>query len=140
MGNITFRDLRTGRTTRVLRAHEHGISKLALSRDESLLASSCHEHKICIWTVASGVCAHELRDHSYFVQGLAFTNDNSGLISGGTDGRIILWDTTTGTSRRKWGSRTRVYVVGDNDENRYGADHVGEDNDGPTEYYFVAVL
>ena len=92
--------------------------------------------KICIWNVANGECAHELRDNSDAVDGLAFTNDGTGLISGGCDGRIILWDTATGSSLKKWGSRTRVYAVGDNDAN----ENYFDEDDRPIVYSNLAVL
>ena len=128
-GDITFWDLRSRRTTRKLKRHTVGITVFALSRDGSLLASSClQEYKICIWAVTSGECAHELRGHSFYVYGLAFINDGTGLLSGGDDGRIILWDTVTGSSLKKWGSRTRVYAVGDDDEDGYDEDQSEEDD------------
>ena len=103
-----------------------------------MLASTCQEYKICIWTVASGECAHELGGHSHYIYALAFTNDDTGLISGGSDGRIILWDATTGSSLKKLGSLTRVYAVGDNDGDGYGEDHNDDDDDSPLDYDSLA--
>ena len=139
-GDITFWDLRSGRTTRQLNRHTNYIDALALSRDGKLLASSCQEYKICIWIVASSECAHELCGHSYLVFGLAFTNDNTILISGGCDRRIILWDTATGSSRKKWGSRQRVYAVDDDDEDGYGDDHNDEDDGSIVIYGSLTIL
>jgi WD40 repeat protein len=87
-----------------LAAHEYELSRLALSPDGAMLATTDWvdaDHPVKLWDVATG---QELRTlaHQEAVLGLAFSPDGAILASatGADDATVRLWDVATGAELR----------------------------------------
>jgi WD40 repeat protein len=96
-GTITAYDVLTGRELRQLTAHNHEISALALSADETLLASIDTEGKLVIWDVKQLTLLKSLpTPYGDAVKLLAFSRDGKTLAAAGNDGLMDVWDVGKG--------------------------------------------
>jgi COMPASS component SWD3 len=75
-------------------AHSHAVRSLALSPDNSILASGS-DQRIRIWNAQTGELIHSFYGHADWVRGLAITPNSRFLISAG-DEKIKFWDLATG--------------------------------------------
>lgn len=67
------------------------ISALAISPDNSLLATGTEEGIIFIWSLGDGKLLETIEEHDDYVNGLDFHQDGKHLLSCSDDGRAILW-------------------------------------------------
>jgi uncharacterized caspase-like protein len=96
VGQVTLWDVATGTEIGALRGHGKGVTQVAFSRDDRLLASGSSDNTIRIWDVAG---RHELRTlsgHTANIESLAFSPDSRLLASASDDGGTFLWDANTG--------------------------------------------
>lgn len=85
---------------KVLRDHDHSVTALAWSMDDSVLLTSS-ETVIKMWNAKTGACIRELKKHDETVSSLVYLPDGSGFVSGGMDRKIIVWD-NDGSVRESW--------------------------------------
>ncbi|HAC89157.1 MAG TPA: hypothetical protein DCF63_00780, partial [Planctomycetaceae bacterium] len=93
-------DHTNGKTSRILKGHEDWISKLSITPDGQVLASTSHDGKVKLWSVAKGDCLHTLSGHSAPLIGAVFL-DRQTLVSACQLGQLKFWDVSTGTNTRQ---------------------------------------
>ena len=90
-------EARTGKELNLFLEHEDGVRCVAISPDNSLLASASGDNSIIkIWDLQSGDLKLTLSGHTDGVRSLIFSQDGQKLISGGDDELIHFWDVATG--------------------------------------------
>ena len=91
------------------------IRRLAVSRDERLLALGCENGSVVVWDVGAKQVRHTLRGHGLAVFGMAFLEGPDGvrLVTVGGDGLVQIWDTEAGGDplRTLKGHEGAVYAV-----------------------------
>lgn len=100
----------TGKEKLHFKAHNEGITALAISPDGKILASAAGvtEKVIKLWDAGTGEPLGELRGHGRYVHYLAFSPRTNLLASASADETIRIWDVATRTERRT--------LLGHNDE------------------------
>lgn len=78
-----------------LKAGEGGVSCVAVSADDAIIASAHASGAIRLWDAANGSEQATLRGHKGAVSWVAFAPNGPMLASAGEDGRILLWDSKT---------------------------------------------
>ncbi|RZM06540.1 MAG: hypothetical protein EOO88_53235, partial [Pedobacter sp.] len=78
-----------------LEGHTRGVWTVAISNDNSFLASGSWDKTIKIWNVSSGKCTATLEGHSDNVLSIVVSNDNSFLASGSWDKTIKIWNVSS---------------------------------------------
>ncbi len=89
-------DAHTGKELNLFLAHTEGVGSVAISPDNSLLASDSEDIKITLRDLKTGDLKLTLSGHTAGVSTLTFSQDGQKLISGGDDELIHFWDVTTG--------------------------------------------
>lgn len=84
-------DIESGNLVRTCQGHQGCITILAISHDNSLLASACTNGYVRVWRFKDGRCVGVLR-HDGEVSCLQFDPLTCGLVSTGDDGKCIIWD------------------------------------------------
>lgn len=84
----------------ILKGHTDVINCLAISSDNSLLASGSLDNTLRLWKLPSGQELNKLEGHTGAINCLAMTPDNKLLISGSADGTLKLWDLPSGLLRK----------------------------------------
>lgn len=87
-------DIEKGVLALTCRGHNGFISIIALSPDNSLLASACTLGVIRIWRLHDGCCIKVLKHGEKQVNWIAFDKTNCALASVGDEGNCIVWDLT----------------------------------------------
>jgi WD40 repeat protein len=87
-------DIENGTLALTCRGHNGFISIIALSPDNSLLASACTLGVIRIWRLRDGCCIQVLKHGDKQVNWIAFDRTNCALTSVGDEGSCIVWDLT----------------------------------------------
>ena len=77
---------------RTCKGHKGYITYIAISPDNSLVASACTEGTIRIWQLATGRCLLRLAHGEGEITWLQFEHSSSALSSGGSNGKCIVWD------------------------------------------------
>ncbi|HEU4834258.1 MAG TPA: caspase family protein [Pyrinomonadaceae bacterium] len=96
VGQVQLWDVSTGRPVAVIKGHGRGVSKVAFSRDNKLLASGASDNTIKIWDVATRAELRTLTGHTSAIESIDFSPDSRLLASASDDGSTFLWDTKTG--------------------------------------------
>ncbi len=76
---------------RLLEGHADQVTGVALSADETLLASSSRDGSVRLWDVKGGVERMSARGHTAGVNAVAFSPDGRQIASAGDDKTIQLW-------------------------------------------------
>ena len=87
-------DIEKGVLALTCRGHNGFISIIALSPDNSFLASACTLGVIRIWRLHDGCCIKVLKHGEKQVNWIAFDKTNCALASVGDEGNCIVWDLT----------------------------------------------
>ncbi|CAE6440767.1 unnamed protein product [Rhizoctonia solani] len=99
-GRIYVKDSQ-GNTLTEFKAHRKAISSVAFSNNGSLIASSSHDHTICVWRVSDGSrVSVPFKGHSNRVNSVAFSPDSMRLASGSEDTTIRIWVTNKPSSSK----------------------------------------
>ena len=96
VGQVQFWDVTTGQQIAAIKGHGRGVSKVAFSRDNKLLASGGTDNTIKIWDVATRNELRTLTGHTSAIESIDFSPDGRLLASATDDGSTFLWDTKTG--------------------------------------------
>lgn len=100
-------DRRTKKLICALNGHETWVTGLALSPNETHIASADANGAITIWNVRSGRPQKFLEGHRGSVRGLAYSPDGRFLISGGYDETVRIWDVQTGLEEKRFQGHLR---------------------------------
>jgi len=76
----------------VLRGHREGISTVAFSPSNRLIASASGDETVKVWDAKTGNELFTLHGHKGAVRAIAFSPDSLRLASAGEDGSIRIWD------------------------------------------------
>jgi len=99
---IRIWDIESRKEVRSLTGHTDAIVALALSPDETVIASAGSGDKtIRLWDFKSGQAVRTLR-HSRTVTTIAFSPSGGALLAGGFHGRAWLWNTKDGGLITEW--------------------------------------
>ncbi|KAJ4864694.1 AAA ATPase domain-containing protein [Trichoderma breve] len=94
-GIIQFLDIKTGETGVTFDGQVEGITALALSNNQEILAISGYSNEIiAIWDVENQALRHFLTGHTEKIFNMAFSLDDTMLASSSTD-QIKIWDLHT---------------------------------------------
>jgi WD40 repeat protein/uncharacterized caspase-like protein len=96
VGQVQLWDVTTGQQIAAIKGHGRGVSKVAFSRDNKLLASGGTDNTIKIWDVATRNELRTLTGHTSAIESIDFSPDGRLLASASDDGSTFLWDTKTG--------------------------------------------
>ena len=96
VGQVQLWDVTTGQPIAALKGHGRGVSKVAFSRDNKLLASGGTDNTIKIWDVATRNELRTLTGHTSSIESIDFSPDGRLIASASDDGSTFLWDTKTG--------------------------------------------
>jgi len=94
--SVTVFDVRSGLVVNSLREHTGTVTALAISRDNSILASGARDNSIRLWDIPTARELRVLKGPSSTVLSLAFSPDRTLLASGNQDKSLDLWDVATG--------------------------------------------
>lgn len=115
------------RPERKLVAHTAGVTTLAFSKQQELLASGSHDMSVRLWSLASGEPVQLLEGHSRAVRAIAWLPGTSLLASGSSDGVVRVWDAERGVCRHELAGHARgIYNLAVSPDGRWLAS-VGED-------------
>jgi len=108
---------------RVLEGHTAPIASIAISPDDSMLASAAWDHTVRLWPL-SGAKPRVLEGHTQNVNGVAFTPDGQSVVSAGYDAAIRIWPLAGGaeTIRTVTSPLNAVAVAPDGEIVAAGAD------------------
>jgi len=75
--------------------HFNDIASLAVSPDDTLLASGGRDRRVVFWRIRDGKCLAEQVAHTGSVSSMAFSPNGEQFLSAGSDGSIRLWNVDT---------------------------------------------
>ncbi|CAE6536605.1 unnamed protein product [Rhizoctonia solani] len=94
-GTISVRDAHGGEHLVTFRAHRKAISSIAFSSDATLIASSSHDHTLCLWRASNGsLVSGPFKGHNSRVNSVSFSPDGMHLVSGSEDWKVRTWATS----------------------------------------------
>ena len=93
-GSVRIVAITSGKIAKQFTAHEIGITAIAFSPDDQLIATSAgySSQLIRIWEVESGELIAEKEGHTEWVSDLVFSRDGNQLISASADQTVRIWD------------------------------------------------
>jgi sugar lactone lactonase YvrE len=104
-GKVTLYDIATGMAQNRFGDHKGGISGIAFSPDDSLIATAGADAKANIWSTKKGEMKHSL-PHFGAVNSVAFSPDGKRLVTGCADYSVRLWDIINGVFLSKLTGQT----------------------------------
>ena len=96
-------------------AHDGWLRALALSQDESLIATAGRDKVVRVWQTSDGKLLHELKGHEDEVFAVAIHPDNKSVISGDLFSRLKHWNLETGECQRETQLEKMNYYERDQD-------------------------
>ena len=101
-GTIRIWNLKTGGLPRILNSvhSKKWVNTVAVSPDNSLLASGGDDNNVIIWDLKTGRRIRTIPAHTAAVNAIAFSRDGKTLASGSDDKTIRLWNVKTGSRLR----------------------------------------
>jgi len=95
-GYVNFRDAETGEELSYFDAHDDWIRQVAISPDESKIATASDDKTVKVWDYNSYELLFTLEGHTDYVRAVAFSPDGKWIASGGDDKTVRIWDANTG--------------------------------------------
>ncbi len=86
--------------------HSQGVTAVAFSRDNRLLASGSIDNTVKLWDVAARQELRTLKGPIARIAAVAFSPNGKWLAAGGVDGAIRVWDVVTGGDWRSLAGHT----------------------------------
>ena len=84
-------DFTTGELVKTLTGHTDGLTALAVSLDETLIASVSDDKTARVWNASLGQCVRIFSDgHKRKITCTHFTPDGNRLFTGSEDGNILV--------------------------------------------------
>eukprot|EP00948_MAST-09A_sp_MAST-9A-sp1_P002318 g2318.t1 len=94
-GLIKVWDPSTGVCIKEIVGHKKYIKAIALSKDETCVASGSGDKTVKIWDLASGKCKFTLEGHNGTIVSVAWSNSGKVLATGGNDALVKIWNPLT---------------------------------------------
>jgi guanine nucleotide-binding protein subunit beta-2-like 1 protein len=89
----TQQDNLAGRPLKCLTGHNHFVSDLSISNDNTFVMSSSWDKTMRLWDLRSGKCVRNFIGHTKEVFTCTFSADNRQIFSAGAEKSIKLWNT-----------------------------------------------
>ncbi len=86
---------------RAIEAHNGWVRAVAVSRDNSLVATVGNDNLVKLWRMADGQLVREMSGHERHVYHVAFHPDGKQLATGDLMGNLFHWEVETGKLARK---------------------------------------
>lgn len=86
-------DDKCGVPLKCLTGHNHFVTDLTISNDNTFVISSSWDKTMRLWDLRSGKCVRQFTGHTKEVLTTAFSQENRQIFSGGCDKQIYLWNT-----------------------------------------------
>ncbi|MEG4575479.1 serine/threonine-protein kinase [Microcoleus sp. N3A4] len=101
-GTIRIWNVTTGRLVRTLNSvhSKKSVKTLAVSPDNSILASGGGDNNVILWDLKTGRRMRTIPAHKAVVNAIAFSSDGQTLASGSDDKTVRLWNVKTGSRLR----------------------------------------
>jgi len=91
--NVGANEENCGRPWKCLTGHNHFISDLTISNDNTFVISSSWDKTMRLWDLRHGKCVRQFFGHNKEVLTTSFSTDNRQIFSGGADKTMNLWNT-----------------------------------------------
>ncbi len=100
-------DVHTGQLLRRFEGHKETVRRVALSPDESQIATGSDDKSIKLWKASTGELLRSLKGHGDPIKGLVYSPDGTRLASISYDRTLRVWDVETGKNLKviKTGSK-----------------------------------
>ena len=85
-----------GKTLRQLRGHLDSVYSVAISPDDSIVASGSYDHSIILWNASTGERLFELSGHNGAIYDLDFDPTGRVLATASADQTVKLWNVESG--------------------------------------------
>ena len=89
--SVRLWDIKSGACVRVMPKHAHGVSKVAVSPDGSMVAAGTLDGVVQLWDVRKAEALTTLRHHRSMILSLSFSRGSQMLASGGADCMLSQW-------------------------------------------------
>lgn len=87
---------------RIVEAHKGWIRAIAVSPDDSLLASVGNDLVVRLWNMQDGTLVREMTGHASHIYNVVFHPDGKHIATGDLMCNLMHWDVTTGKQLRTW--------------------------------------
>jgi len=91
--NYKSTDQECGLPWKCLTGHNHFVTDLTISNDNTFVISSSFDKTMRLWDLRSGKCVRQFFGHNKEVWTVSFSTDNRQIFSGGADKTMNLWNT-----------------------------------------------
>jgi guanine nucleotide-binding protein subunit beta-2-like 1 protein len=81
-----------GYAQRALRGHNHFVSDIVLSSDDTHVLSGSWDGTLRLWEIETGISKSIFKGHTKDVLSVAFSADNRHIVSGSRDKSVKLWN------------------------------------------------
>ncbi|MFC1679816.1 caspase family protein, partial [Elusimicrobiota bacterium] len=109
--SIRVWDVISGRSVRVLKGHERGVGKVAVTPDGKRIVSSGRDQAIRVWDFATGRELMTLRGHPSLPDSLAVSPDGNLLASASSGETTRFWDLKSGKELCRLYSAGKEWLV-----------------------------
>ena len=95
-GYVNFLNVNDGTEINYFDAHDDWIRQIAISPDESKIATASDDNTVKVWDYNSHELLYTLEGHTDYVRAVAFSPDGKLIASAGDDQTVRIWDADTG--------------------------------------------
>lgn len=100
-------DSKTGAELRVIRAHQHSITSVAVTPDGARIVTGSEDRTVRIWDSRIEAASLPLKRDTEEIKAVAVLPDRSRIISGSEDGIVRVWDARTGVQIRSFAAHEK---------------------------------